>query len=140
MGRFKIKRRKSDIQFSNFIRERDNWTCQKCGRVFDPENSEDRMRYHNSHYWRRGHEGTRFDPENCDGLCATCHEYADSSEGNRLWYEPFKRKQLGDWAYDLLEVRARTYKKRDDQMDLIIVKAIIQDYKTSDECRYIPYQ
>ncbi len=128
MGRFRIKRRKSDILFSNFIRERDGWTCQRCGRTFDPDNSNDRMGCHNSHYWRRGHESTRFDPENCDTLCASCHEYAGTNEGGELWYKPFKIQQLGQQAYDLLELRHQQYKKRDDVMDLIIVKELIKQH------------
>ena len=113
---------------SNFIRERDGWTCQRCGKTIDPENSDDRKRYHNSHFWGRGAENTRFDPENCDGVCAGCHEYADTHEGRKLWYIPFKIEQLGQQAYDMLEFRKEQYKKRDDFMDVLLVKTLIKHH------------
>ena len=27
----------------------------------------------NSHFWGRGNSATRYDPENCDGVCGGCH-------------------------------------------------------------------
>lgn len=123
MGWRKIKRRQSDIEFSKFIRTRDGWICQRCRKQF-PERA---ANLHNSHYWLRGHQSTRFDPENCDALCASCHAYVEAHEGHNDWYKPFKIKQLGQEAYDLLEMRSRQYKKRDDFMDLLVVREMAKN-------------
>ncbi|MCH7541954.1 HNH endonuclease, partial [Patescibacteria group bacterium] len=69
MGWRKMKLRLSDRLFSRYIRYRDNWTCQRCGKRFE----EKAQNLHNSHYWGRGDESTRFDTENCDALCSYCH-------------------------------------------------------------------
>lgn len=126
----RIKRRQSDIEFSKFIRARAGWICQRCGRRFE----EGAANLHNSHYWLRGHENTRFDPENCDALCASCHAYAETHEGHDAWYKPFKIAQLGQQAYDLLEMRHHQYKKRDDFMDLILVR----DRANNQDITFIP--
>jgi hypothetical protein len=39
------------------------------------------------------------------------------------------RKKLGDTAFDLLDVRAHTYKKRDDKLDEIILKELLKELK-----------
>jgi len=37
------------------------------------------------------------------------------------------RKRLGDRGFDLLDVRAHTYKKRDDKLDKIIIEQLIKE-------------
>ena len=36
------------------------------------------------------------------------------------------RKRLGDKGFDLLMVRAYTYKKRDDKLDEIVIKELLK--------------
>ena len=49
---------------------------------------------------------TRFDPENCDALCSTCHPiWEDDKNGG---YKNFKVAQLGEEAFAALERRARS--------------------------------
>ena len=68
-----------DSLFSNFIRTRDKWTCQRCERRFDSTNKFHRMALHNAHCVAgRGKHSTRFDEENCHALCYGCHSYLDS--------------------------------------------------------------
>lgn len=97
-----IKITKLDSIFSKQIRERDNWTCQRCGGRYNPPTSA----LHNSHFWGRANKATRFDEENCDALCYGCHS---RWEGNKQGeYRDFKIKQLGKRGYDALEKRAQS--------------------------------
>jgi len=55
----KIKIRKADSLFSNYIRRRADWKCEACGKDY----LTNKQGLHCSHYWGRGRENTRFDPE-----------------------------------------------------------------------------
>jgi len=114
MSIYRAKIDKADQAFSLYIRERDRWTCQRCFKIYE----HDTKRIHNSHYWGRGRESTRFDPENCDALCFYCH---DQWEGEKQGdYKLFKEKQLGATRYKLLMARAYTPGKKDRKAQLII--------------------
>ena len=76
-----IKRTKQDKLFSEYIRERDNWTCQNCQRVF-PRGS---GLLQNSHYMGRRFYATRFHEDNCEALCGRCHL--------NIGQDPYKRDQ-----------------------------------------------
>lgn len=116
-GRIKID--KADQTFSRYIRERDNWTCQnpKCQKGF----IRGAQNLHNSHFWSRGNEATRFDPENCDALCVSCHGRWGGDY--RKEYEEFKKDQLGEQRFNALMLRAHSYKRKDRAMSLIVVSA-----------------
>jgi hypothetical protein len=113
-----IKIDKADKVFSLFIRERDNWKCVRCSRVFGGSVCVGGL--HNSHYFGRARENTRFDPDNCDALCFGCHQEWGSND--REAYREFKIKQLGENRFKILTVAANTYKKKDRDMDYIIWK------------------
>lgn len=108
----KIRRDPADRLFSYYIRERDNWTCTRCGRQFERKS----QGLHCSHFFGRRAESTRFDPENCDSACYGCHQYFGS---NPLEFTEWKKKQLGD-RFDLLVLRKNTHKKKDRKMEKII--------------------
>jgi 5-methylcytosine-specific restriction endonuclease McrA len=117
----KIKRRPTDILFSKYIRKRDNYTCQRCGKMY----SDGGKGLHCSHYHSRSHENTRFDPENCIALCFGCHH---------LWggdlkddYTAFMKEKLGDKAFDYLRIRANTYKKKDNSLDMLGIKELMKE-------------
>jgi len=122
----KTKLRKTDILFSKYIRQSDDWRCLACG-----ENSRDysgnKRGLHCSHYWGRGHENTRFDPENCISLCWYHHNFAWGHGDGRQEYMAFMRRRLGDKGFDLLDLRAHIYKKRDDKLDEIIIKQLLKE-------------
>lgn len=100
--------KKSDLEFSRFIRNRDKWTCFFCKKTYPP-NSQGMQ---NSHFWGRGSSATRYDPENCDAACAGCHF---RNEGNKQGlYRDLKIAQLGEEGYRGLERRARSTMKRSD--------------------------
>lgn len=93
----------ADKYFSEWIIERDK-RCVRCHR------SDKQL--DNSHYWKRGDSSTRFDPKNCDALCRDCHTIWERQKNTE--YREFKIKQLGRKEYDALEIRARTFMRRED--------------------------
>jgi hypothetical protein len=129
---FKVKLRKSDILFSKYIRTRDGWRCVACDldtETGSKDYSEHKQGLHCSHYWGRGRENTRFDPENCLALCLYHHKYSAGwgHTETKPRFTAYLREKLGDKGFDLLEVRAYTYKKRDDLLDEIIVKELLKE-------------
>lgn len=119
----KIKLRQTDTEFSNYIRERDEWRCQRCRTPYDKYSTQDRQGLHCSHYWGRGHENTRFEPDNCIALCYGCHRLWGHGD-QRDEYKAFMVRKLGEKRFKTLMVQAHTYKKRDDKMDKLIIKAL----------------
>ena len=123
MGFFKIKLRKTDMLYTQYLRRKFGYTCVRCHRVYPIDNC------HNlgvSHYWGRGHENTRFDDENCIPLCTMpCHRLWGEEE--RAEYTEFMIEWLGQEGFDLLNLRAHITKDRDDKADLIILKQLLKE-------------
>jgi hypothetical protein len=69
-----MKRDKLDAVFSIYIRTRDNWTCQKCHKVY-PEKSKG---LHCSHHYSRRYKSIRWEPLNACALCFSCHNWFSS--------------------------------------------------------------
>jgi 5-methylcytosine-specific restriction endonuclease McrA len=95
-----MKRTKEDRVFSRLIRERDEWTCQRCGKVY-PENHQG---LHCAHIFSRARMSTRHDMLNAVALCYGCHRYLDT---NPQLKRHFFRERLGHAVYDDLEARSR---------------------------------
>lgn len=112
--------RPSDKLFSQYIRTRDNWTCQRCGRQYEPPTSA----LHCSHFMGRGKEATRFDPDNCDALCYGCHQYFTSHPALHLEWQ-VKRK--GQKMVDAIILQSNGYKKRDDKFEMLIWRQALKD-------------
>lgn len=89
----------ADKVFSDYIRERDGWECQRCFKQFVPPTSG----LHCSHFHSRGKWATRYDPQNCIALCYGCHRYMDK---HNTEYETYKVDQLGQGVFDALTLRA----------------------------------
>jgi hypothetical protein len=121
-----IKLRKADVEFSKYIRTRDGWRCVACGTQYQPPT----QGLQNSHFWGRGRENTRFDPDNCDALCFSCHQYWGGD--GREEYIAFKIKQLGDRNYKKLKIRAFQYRKKDDKLALLAIKQLMNDLTRTD--------
>lgn len=116
----KTKLRPTDTLFSRYMRRKFNFTCQYCGHVYLPDNAGG---LDNAHFHGRNHENTRFDVENCLPLCAfRCHGYLDT---HKTEFEAFMLERLGRRRYDLLALKAHTYKHRDDKADKIIIKDML---------------
>jgi hypothetical protein len=99
-----IKRRQSDIHFSKLVRKERGYICEFCGKPHE-ENS---MNIGLSHFWPRSHGGVRYDRRNVDVLCnIPCH---NMFEGHRKTYIEWKKKRMGEKAYDRLEFDAHATK------------------------------
>lgn len=120
-----LKLDKADVVFSLFVRTRDDWTCQRCHKKYTPPTNA----LHNSHYFGRGREGTRFEPDNCDALCHGCHQHWGSAD--KEGYRAFKIKQLGQKRFDTLTLQANTYTKKDRKMSLLIAKGLLANLEKS---------
>ena len=112
MKKRKIKKKKlwssskADIEFSHFIRDRDNKKCFFCGK----EGSQ------NSHFWGRNKSATRYEPDNCDYVCGGCHMRHEANKQG--FYREMKIKQLGQKRYD--ELRKDYYQSKMTRQEAII--------------------
>ena len=112
----KTKVRRADILWSKYIRELKNWKCERC--LKDCSNN-----HHNltvSHYKGRRYESVRFDEENCDVLCRSCHEWAEKHK--KTEYTDWKIERMGERAFNLLLVRANQKGKKDDELVKLYIK------------------
>ncbi len=100
-----IKRDPLDIVFSLLVRERADWTCEVCGKVF-PERKGAGL--HCSHYWGRRGRSTRWLGDNCYAQCFGCHNKLGGNPHKfKVWVERF----LGETRYDELTLRANKPRK-----------------------------
>ena len=85
----------ADQAFSKCVRERANWTCERCGSVHEKGS----MGLHCSHNFSRRHRTIRWEPLNALALCFTCHQWFGGSP-----YEsgPWLGEFLGDGAMEIL--------------------------------------
>lgn len=118
-----ITRDAADNAFSQYIRLRDS-RCVRCGSEVVINDKGLPVSHQASHYFGRGKESTRFDPENVDTLCAYCHKLWGGEE--REEYKAFKIEQLGQRGFDLLMLRSNTYQKKDRKMSLIIARQLLK--------------
>lgn len=118
MGKIKID--VADKAFSLYIRTRDKWTCQRCGKYHEPPT----MALHCSHFQGRGKEGTRFEPLNADALCYGCHNYFGSQPAEHYQWQ-VQRK--GQETVDRIILQSNTYLKKDRKAQAIIWRAKIKE-------------
>lgn len=122
MSIFKIKLRTSDRLWTQYKRIQEDYTCQKCGRVYSPDNCGN---LHCAHYHGRSHENVRFDEENTLCLCGIpCHQYFDT---HKTEFEAFMLKRLGRECFDLLALRAHIRKDRQDKLDALIIRQMLKE-------------
>ena len=96
-----IKRTKWDVVFSNYIRYRDNWTCQRCKKQY----IEKSQGLHCSHFYGRRSWATRIEPCNAMALCFGCHQHVGSFpiDHVKLWELRFTKKEK-DYVKELHNV------------------------------------
>jgi 5-methylcytosine-specific restriction endonuclease McrA len=87
------------------IRERDRWTCQKCGHVFTPP---DVAGLDAAHIWSRAIKKVRHDPDNGLALCTGCH--LSWAHRNPLDFHAWVKERLGEEKYEALMIRAKRIK------------------------------
>lgn len=102
-----MKRDSLDALFSRYIRTRDRWTCQRCGKVYPPPTTA----LHCAHVFSRGKQSTRFDPMNAVALCYGCHRFMDQHKESNFF--PWHSRRIGIGFFDQLMVRAHTPRKPD---------------------------
>lgn len=113
---------KADKAFSEYIRTRDNWTCQRCHKKYQPPT----RALHCSHFKGRRKEATRFEPLNADALCYGCHQYFTSQpDEHRNWQVQKKGLKI----VEQLELLANTYKKKDRELEYIYWKKELEKLK-----------
>lgn len=66
------------------------------------------------------------DPQNGDWCCAKCHYFIENDPKGQKTLEEFKKKQLGEKEYKALLIRANQTFRKDDKMNIIILKELIK--------------
>ena len=120
----RVKIDPADSAFSQYVRTRDG-KCVRCGSGVRFNDKGYPVSHQASHYFGRGRENTRFDPENVDTLCGGCHRLWGSDD--RETYREFKIKQLGDDGFDNLRIRANLTMKKDRKAALLIARKLLGD-------------
>lgn len=97
-----IKITNPDKWFSLCVRERSDWTCQRCGRKFPEKYSLEGLPKAQgldcSHYFGRANWAVRFEPMNAWAHCRGCHGIF---EGNPHYFREWMNEKLGD-SYEVL--------------------------------------
>ncbi len=96
-----IKRTPADIAFSNAIRERADWKCEReeCGTT----RGDGRLEC--SHFYGRRHRGLRFLPDNCACLCHNCHRFFTEDPAAHVhWFT----QHVGEGMMDILRDKKNT--------------------------------
>lgn len=110
MGKVKIDA--ADKAFSLWVRTRDKWTCQRCGRKYVPPTNSLQC----SHFQGRGKEATRFEPLNCDALCYGCHQYFTAHPAEHYAWQVMRK---GQDIVDRLVLQSNTYKKKERRLEAL---------------------
>ena len=104
-----IKRTAADAHFSNAVRSRDRWTCQRCRKSY--EHSTQGLDC--AHIVGRRGASTRYDLHNALSLCFTCHKWFD---GEILEAGDWFCKTFGEARKDYLLERKNWVVKNNDKL------------------------
>jgi 5-methylcytosine-specific restriction endonuclease McrA len=119
-----IKRDKADAVFSNYIRIKAGWICEKCGKLCTPSTMDA------SHYYGRGKESVRFDDENVRALCKGCHKRMGGHTKQEVGeYDLWMKELLGEKRYNALRLRANLPGKKDRQMQFIYWSQMLKELR-----------
>lgn len=96
-----MKISEADKWFSRCVRERDHWTCQRCGKQYE----EGSQGIHCSHNFSRRHRTIRWCGDNALALCYSCHEwYGGNPPDSGAWLE----SKVGEGTVDILREKMRS--------------------------------
>jgi hypothetical protein len=99
----RAKKLDPDYFFSLCVRERADWTCQACGKKYEPWTGSNgypaNPGLHCSHYIGRANYAVRHDPINVVAHCYGCHA---KFEGNPHVFMTWTLERLGQKLYDIL--------------------------------------
>jgi hypothetical protein len=138
-----VKIKPSDAVFSKCVRERTDYTCERCHKQYDRSSTG----LHNSHYHGRANRSTRWDKVNCFSICYSCHIFLGA---NPYEHTQFVKSLIGDGAHELLLERKNStilgkIFAKDDKAGLIAkhyraeLKAL-QQKRADGETGYIDFQ
>ena len=96
-----MKRDKADAEWSDMVRARDGWTCQRCGKHYPPPT----RALHAAHLFSRGRRRTRTEPDAGVAACYGCHRWLDAHPDER---KALGVKKIGKKRYNELERMSRT--------------------------------
>ena len=102
-----IKRDKYDATFSDLIRERADWTCERCGLECRKE-GQDSRRLDCSHFYSRANRSVRWHPLNAAAHCFRCHQELG---GNPVLFREWILEYLGPELDQRLRELAHTPRK-----------------------------
>ena len=86
----------ADSAFSKCIRQRDGWTCQRCGGQYELGT----QALHCSHWHGRGSWSLRFNPDNCDAMCYGCHMHLTA---NPMLHRDWQIERKGEGLLQILQ-------------------------------------
>ena len=113
----RIKIDKADLLFSKYIREKADWTCERCGKLYPPPTTALQA----SHYFGRANEATRFDEDNVAAHCMGCHmRFTANPHEHTEWV----KQKLGPERYKVLVKRSNEYKRKDRKAEFLRVKEL----------------
>lgn len=130
-----IKTRPEDKWFSLYVRARDKWACQRCGKKFRPyeENGDNShlKGLHCAHCFGRGSHATRWEEDNACALCYGCHSYIDANPDEK---REFFIERLGEETYEatrrLSKELYRGWKRDAKEIGKFFKNKFEEEYKT----------
>lgn len=112
----------ADRLFSLYVRTRAKWSCEKCGKHYEPPTNA----LHCSHFIGRGKENTRFNLDNACALCFHCHQNFTSHPAEHYQWQV---ERLGQKKVDELVMLSNMYCKKDRKAEKIYWQARLkQDF------------
>lgn len=118
----KIIRNQADAAFSDYIRARAGWQCQRCRMQF----AKGKARYlHCSHNYGRGQQNIRYHPLNALALCKNCHFWF---ERNRVESTRWLQETLGQNYAELLRAMAHAPEPHENDLGQIAAHYRVLSY------------
>lgn len=111
----------ADTHFSRCVRERADWTCERCGSKHDRGS----MGLHCSHIFSRRHRTIRWCGDNAQALCFSCHHWFGGNPADSgVWVTDL----LGDGHIAILREKMNTKLKISKQEEKEIAKYYKKEY------------
>lgn len=113
----------------DYVKRRDGWTCQRCGRVYVPyPQASGRLVADGldwAHFITRVRKKTCWNPLNTIAWCAGCHFYMDRMPHEKI---AFAVARLGQAEYDRLRFLSQASGKVDRAMKRLELKQLLRDF------------
>lgn len=123
-----MKISQADTWFSKCVRERANWTCEKCGKQYE----EGSTGIHCSHIFSRRHRTIRWCGDNAQALCFSCHQwFGGNPADSAVWLDEL----LGEGHIELLREKRDSMVKVSKLEEKEIAKHYREEHKRMKEGR-----